>query len=81
MELIKLTQQELKHGEVTKVNSKTWLFTYKGEEFMIKKDDTKTIFKFFIYNNYLPVLNTGSLFNFIRFYAVFKYLYWFYRCL
>ena len=61
MELIKLTQQELKHGELTKVNSKTWLFTYKGEEFIIKKDDTKTIFKFFIYNNYLPVLNTGSL--------------------
>tara|TARA_R110002072_G_scaffold6078_1_gene36788 strand:+ start:626 stop:991 length:366 start_codon:yes stop_codon:yes gene_type:complete len=61
MELIKLTEEELNHGELTKLNSKTWLFTYKGEEFMIKKDDTKIVHKFYIYNNYLPVLNTGSL--------------------
>ena len=61
MKLIKLTDQELKHGKLTKVNCKTWIFEYKGEEFMIKKDDTKIVHKFYIYNNYLPVLNTGSL--------------------
>lgn len=61
MNQIKLNEKELNHGTLNKVNSKTWFFTYKEEEFMIKKDDTKTVFKFFIYNNYLPVLNTGSL--------------------
>ena len=61
MNEIKLNKNELNAGELIECNSKSWLFTYKQESFLIKKDDTKPVFNFMIYNNNLPNLNTGSL--------------------
>tara|TARA_R100000808_G_scaffold20619_1_gene44543 strand:+ start:81 stop:413 length:333 start_codon:yes stop_codon:yes gene_type:complete len=55
------TKLSLMQKDITKLNSNTWLFTYKQEEFIIKQDDTKSVFNFMVYNNNLPDLNGGSL--------------------